>query len=107
MGMSRVTGPDAEAELLIERVVSALASEFTQRQLPRALAIQAELSAGDALSAEDAAFLADMQESLASTSELLDGQPELAALHRCAASLYDDIMTEAFVATRLQQALAR
>jgi hypothetical protein len=106
MGMSQVLKPDAEAELLIERVVSALASEFTQRQLPRALAIQAEQSAGDALSAEDAAFLADMLESLASASALFDGRRDLAALHRCAASLYDDIMTEAFVATRPRHAAA-
>jgi hypothetical protein len=31
---------DAETELLIERAVSALTAEFTQRQLPHALALR-------------------------------------------------------------------
>jgi hypothetical protein len=98
--MTRDSGSEDDMEVLIDRAVSALATEFLQRQLPRVQAIQADLAAGDSLSAEDAAFVSEMLESLASAAASFDGSPELAALHRCAASLYDDVMTQAFVAPR-------
>jgi hypothetical protein len=106
MSCNRGPSAEAESELLIERVVLALATDFTQRQLPHALAIQAEVSDGHALNAEDVASLTDMLDSLASASALFDQHPDLEALYRCAASLYDEIMTEAFVATSPKEAVA-
>jgi hypothetical protein len=73
-----------------------LAADFGQRQLPRALSLHAQVAAGEPLAADDEALLADMLEALASAGVRFGHPPEIEALHRCALSLYDDIMTAAF-----------
>jgi hypothetical protein len=104
--MSMDLASAAEADLLIERAVSALAAAFCQRQLPRTLDILAERDGGETLNAGDAAFLADMVDRLDSASASFDQHPDIAALHRCARSLYDDIMTKAFAGTHARRAEA-
>jgi hypothetical protein len=94
-----MNGPLAEAldpELLLERATTSLANEFMQRQLPRALDMLSQVGAGEPLSDDDTAFFADTLASLACASELFEHHPDIEALHRCAQTLYDDIMTAAF-----------
>jgi hypothetical protein len=86
---------EVEREVLIARVVASLSAEFAQRLLPRALGVQAQVADGESLTDDDAAFLTDMLAMLAAAEALFEEHPDIAALHRCALSLYDDIMTEA------------
>ena len=94
--MNSKPATEVERELLLAQVTGALTNEFLQRQLPRALGILAQLAGGDSLTHDDDAFLADMLATLSCASELFDHHRDIEALHRCALSLYDDIMTEAF-----------
>jgi hypothetical protein len=97
--MMGVIGMNAPALIFAEheraQAVSALASDFVHRRLPRALALQAQLGEGEPIGDDDAAFLADTVDTLAAASALFGQNPELNALHRCALGLCDDIMTEA------------
>jgi hypothetical protein len=102
MGMNTLEQWAADEELLQQRAVAGLASGFLQQQLPRALGIQVQLTDGEFVDGDDAAFLAEMLDTLASAGEVLGQQPEVGALHRCARSLYDDIMTEASARTSSQ-----
>jgi hypothetical protein len=77
------------------QAVAALASDFEQRQLPRALEIRTQLTEGEALGDEDSAFLSDVLETLAAATALFGDDPDVGALHRCALGLCDDIMTAA------------
>ncbi len=87
----------ADTDIPDHWAAAALAADFGQRQLPRALGLHAQVAAGEPLTADDEAMLVDMLEALASAGILFGHPPEIDALHRCALSLYDDIMTEAFV----------
>ncbi|MCG6941599.1 MAG: hypothetical protein LJE69_10150 [Thiohalocapsa sp.] len=95
--MSGDTAACSEHDPPIAQAVASLSAEFIQRQLPRALGIQVQVADGEALSDEDVAFLMEMVDTLGCAGELLGHDPRLEAMHRCALSLYDDILTEAFV----------
>jgi hypothetical protein len=99
MGMRTNPSAVADRELLIERAVAALSGDFLQRQLPRALGIQVQVAEGEGLGDEDAAFLADMLDTLACAGALFGHHRDIEALHRCALSLHDDIMREAVADT--------
>ncbi len=73
-----------------------LSAEFLQRLIPRTLGIQAQLADGDILTDDDAAFLADMLDTLGAGDELFEHHRGIEAPHRCALSLHDDIMTRRF-----------
>ncbi|MCF7982848.1 MAG: hypothetical protein K9L70_00440 [Thiohalocapsa sp.] len=95
--MIGITTTDSESSLEIERAISALASEFEQRQLPHALCIRQQIADGSALGEDDALFLTEMLETLDCACALFDQHPTAVALQRGAAFIYNEIMTESFV----------
>ncbi len=85
-----------ERELQVAQAMAVLSADLLRRCLPRALAMQGQLAEVAALDEDDAACLSDLVDTLARASEALGHDSDIAALHRCARMLCDEILTEAF-----------
>ena len=80
-------------ELKRAELVAATHRNFETVRLPCALALKEEVDAGGMLSESDKQFLEEMLRDIERTSLLFASEPTLMVLHRCAARLYDEIVS--------------